>query len=549
MHDWKELVRVRLSPLPLEPSRREEIIEELSQQLEDAYTDARAAGADDSEALQRSLSQFKDWEDLRKNVLHAVNAAKLPVWQQSGILSPRRLWVWTALVLSLALFALFGFRQALATLSISLGSSSSDRMFSARMLDPIERQAIVQGDSRVLAFVALHHPDINMAAGAAEKAIALDPDLTWISARFAQAQTPAFDPAPWMARLKAWDPDNAFPYLLEADQFFDPRSFGGAWERRGAVLEPPGAIAVESDFRLPMQKAFTVPKYDSFAAQRFELDRTVLQQQGWDRPDLLIQAVGSRPIPNLQAIRAYAEYLVIDLGEAAEKAGRFQEAAAQYQTAAQFGVHMQRSATGLERLIAMGIRQQSCEHIVALLRLQDRAGEAALLEPSLGDLHEAFAFKVREYRSANVSADRAASLVLFFGVLVIALAVATLAWSGSVILLRWEKNGSRLLNNFAAVAAIAPPSLLLASLCLYGAYYPYIRHINQFESGDQLFRELLPFWESLAGPWIYRGFWLNMLIWPAAWCVAIAAVGVTTLRWIAARRESEGIHEEWRAPR
>ena len=90
MHDWKELVRNRLSPLPLEPSRREEIIEELAQQLEDAYDEQLAGGASDSAALQRSLAQFQDWEGLRKNVFHAVKAAELPVWQQSGILSPRR---------------------------------------------------------------------------------------------------------------------------------------------------------------------------------------------------------------------------------------------------------------------------------------------------------------------------------------------------------------------------------------------------------------------------------------------------------------------------
>jgi len=544
MHDWKELVRVRLTPLPLEPSRREEIIEELAQQLEDAYTEALAAGASDPEALRRSLAQFKDWEELRKNVFHAVKAAPLPVWQQSGILSPRRPWVWTALLLSLSLFTLFGFRQALATLSIPLGNSWSDRVFSARTLDHIERQAIPHADSRALAFVALHHPDINVAAGAAEKAIALDPLLTWISARFAQARPPALDPAPWIARLEAWDPDNAFPYLLEAGQIFDPRSFGGAWERHGGALLPPRAIVIGSDFRLPMQKAFAAPRYDSYASQCFQLDRSILEQQGWDRPDLLIQAVGSRPIPNLQAIRTYAEFLVMDLGETAEKAGRFQDAAEQYQTAAQFGVRMQQAAPGIERLIAMAIRQQSYEHIVALLRLQGRAEEAALLEPSLGDLHDAFASKAREYRSADVPAGRAASLGLFLGVLFIALGVAALAWLGSVILLRWENNGSSMLNNFASVAAIAPPSLLLAGLCLYGAYYPYIRHINQFESGEQLFRELLPFWESFAGAWWYRGFWLNMLIWPTLWCVAIAAVGAISLRWIAARRESASLHQE-----
>ena len=41
---------------------------------------------------------------------------------------------------------------------------------------------------------------------------------------------------------------------------------------------------------------------------------------------------------------------------------------------------MQQGASGIDRLIAMGIRQQSYEHIVALLRLQGRAEDAALLK-------------------------------------------------------------------------------------------------------------------------------------------------------------------------
>jgi hypothetical protein len=43
---------------------------------------------------------------------------------------------------------------------------------------------------------------------------------------------------------------------------------------------------------------------------------------------------------------------------------------------------------------------------------------------------------------------------------------------------------------------------------------------------------------------MYRGFWLNMLILPTLWCVVIAAVGIITLRWIAARRQSESLHEQ-----
>jgi hypothetical protein len=542
MHDWKELVRVRLAPLPLEAGRREEIIEELAQQLEDAYGEALAGGASDSEALQRSLAQFKDWEHLRMDVFHAVKAERMPVWQQNGIFSPRRPVVWIALILSLALFGLFGFRQALATLYVPFKKNPcSDRLLSARSLGRIERQALSQGDSRALAFVALHHPDINKAAGAAEKAIALDPRLTWISARFAQVHPTEFDPAPWITRLKGWDPDNAFPYLLEADQAFRPRSFGGAWERRGAVLVPPHAIAVESDFRLPMEKAFAAPRYDTYGAQRFELDHAVLQQLGWDRPGLLLLAVQSQPIPNLQAIRTYAGYLVADLGETAEKAGRADEAFAEYQAAAQFGARMQQGTSLIERLIAMAIRQQAYEHLAPLLRQQGRVAEAALLDASLADVRDTFTAKVAERNWGELAAERAAALVLSSGALVVVLGLVTLAWLAAVVVLRWRDDSSSLLNNCASVAGFAPPALLLAGLWFYSAYYPFVRHINQFESAEQLTRDLLPFWDSLI--WMNGGFSLNMLIAPAVSCAVVAIFGAITLHLVALRRQDAARHQ------
>lgn len=546
MHDWKELVRVRLTPLPLEPRRREEVIEELSQQLEDAYTEALAGGASEPEALRRSLAQFKDWEGLRKDVFRALKAEELPVWQQRGILSPKRPWVWAALLLSLALIAVSGFRQALFTISVPIETNlGQDGFFSTRTLARIERQGIAQGDARTLAFVALHHPDTNEAANAAEKAIALDSRLTWISARFARAYPLEHNPAPWIARLQAWDPDNAFPYLLQAGAFFDRGPFAG-WMSRPS-LELRRALLAEPDFRLPMRKAFAAPKYDSYAAQSFELDRAVLQQQGWDRPDMLMFAEASRPIPNLFVIRTYAEYLVKDLGGSAVKAGQDEEAAAQYRSVAQFGARMQRASTDIERLIAMTVRQISYEHLLPLLRHQGRTEEAALLESELADLHEAFGLS-REYRSIEGAASRAATLVLISGVAVLVFALAALAWLGSLILLRWKENASNLLNRFASVAGIAPPLLLFASLSLYGAYYPYQRHIGQFKSAGQVSRDLGPFWGALAELWMpqpqFPGIGLTMMIWPTVWCIVVGVIGTIILRWVASRRESDGLPEK-----
>jgi hypothetical protein len=442
--------------------------------------------------------------------------------------------------------AFSGFRQSLATLSVPFKTDPwEESFFSTRTLGQMERQAIAQSDARTLAFVALHHPDINEAARDAEKAIAMDAHLTWISARFARAYPLDHNPAPWIARLKAWDPDNAFPYLLEAGAFFDKASSETGWMSR-SPLEQRRALAAESSFLNPMQKAFAAPKYDNYAAQRFELDRAVFQQQGWDRPDLLMFAEASRPFPNLLATRTYAEYLVEDVGGAAEKAGRNEEAAAQYRTVEQFGVRMQRSSNDLiERLIAMVIRRMSYEHFVPLLRHQGRTGEAVLLESELADMHDAFGF-AREYRSEDPAASRAAPLVLISGVVVLVFAVATLAWLGSVILLRWKENGSSLLNYFASVTCVAPPLLLLASLGLYGAYYPYVHHIDELESAGQLARDVGPLWETLAGlRWeaLHQGSWLPMMLWPTVWCIVVAVLGIILLRWVASQRESGGLSE------
>jgi hypothetical protein len=210
---------------------------------------------------------------------------------------------------------------------------------------------------------------------------------------------------------------------------------------------------------------------------------------------------------------------------------------------------MQRASTDIEGLIAMGIRQKSYEHLLPLLRHQGRTEEAVLVESELADLHDAFkmAREYRwEYRSEEGAPRRAAPLVLISGVGVLVSALATLAWLGSVILLRWKENASSLLNYFASVAGVAPPLLLLASLSLYGGYYPYVRRIGQFESESQLYRDLGPFWENLTGLWMMynRGHWLTMLIWPSVWCIVVAVIGTIILRWVASRQEGGGLHEE-----
>src|SRR5258708_7776671 len=78
MRDWRRLGRERLPPLALPGAREEEIYEELAQQLEQTYDEARTAGAEDAEAMGCALAQMGDWRQLAAEIVAAELDAGLP---------------------------------------------------------------------------------------------------------------------------------------------------------------------------------------------------------------------------------------------------------------------------------------------------------------------------------------------------------------------------------------------------------------------------------------------------------------------------------------
>jgi putative ABC transport system permease protein len=59
MPDWEEEITRRLRSLRLEPAREAEIVEEVSQHLEDRYEELLAGGATDEEARHLALGELK----------------------------------------------------------------------------------------------------------------------------------------------------------------------------------------------------------------------------------------------------------------------------------------------------------------------------------------------------------------------------------------------------------------------------------------------------------------------------------------------------------
>ena len=60
MPDWVEHVRPRLSTLGLSPDREAEIVEELSQHLDDRWRELMAGGASPHEAARLALADFRE---------------------------------------------------------------------------------------------------------------------------------------------------------------------------------------------------------------------------------------------------------------------------------------------------------------------------------------------------------------------------------------------------------------------------------------------------------------------------------------------------------
>ncbi|MGH9755941.1 MAG: permease prefix domain 1-containing protein, partial [Blastocatellia bacterium] len=74
MPEWKQEIRQRLVGLRLAPAREAEIVEELSQRLEDYYAESLARGATPEEASRAALAELRDSELLAKELQQVERA-------------------------------------------------------------------------------------------------------------------------------------------------------------------------------------------------------------------------------------------------------------------------------------------------------------------------------------------------------------------------------------------------------------------------------------------------------------------------------------------
>lgn len=86
MPDWKTAIRQRLASLKLSPPREAEIVEELSQHLEDLYDELLTDGATEAEARRAALAELSEVALLEQELRHTER----PVQQEPAVLGAGR---------------------------------------------------------------------------------------------------------------------------------------------------------------------------------------------------------------------------------------------------------------------------------------------------------------------------------------------------------------------------------------------------------------------------------------------------------------------------
>jgi hypothetical protein len=270
-----------------------------------------------------------------------------------------------------------GLRAALTSWHADSGPNPSPAQHA--LLLKIASEAESRGDAKTIAFVAMRIGSAHESVSLSNKAVAMDPSLTWI---FSQAQFGTFwEPQShdWAAKLEAWDKGNATAFLVKA-------------QIRAAELNrdlDPNSQTVREGTEHDQQwlddgrRALESPRFDSYSNRRFALNRDVFKALGIKDPEM----IGSDGLKfnwvNTWPVQTYSTQL-LKQAKAAAARGDNKSALRDAWVVAHFGEGMRAHGDSeVDRRSGIGFMRSAYAVLQPMLAAEGRTDEAAMISAEL----------------------------------------------------------------------------------------------------------------------------------------------------------------------
>ncbi len=344
-------------------------------------------------------------------------------------------------------------------------------------LSALAKKAEQDHDAEALAFVAAREPNRSESVRLAEKAVQLDPNLTWLYAIVAVQWSSFPELDRWIAALKKFDSQNALPYLITAEKIDIDQV-----ERRQI---PHRVEDQPAEWKEAIAAAFHSQKLETYTAQRKALDRRVILRYHITDPfQARVYDWEGFPSYGIGDSASYAR-LLIDSAKSQEVRGDRKGATATYSTVARYG-----QVLGLDSSFFLNREiKEAYKHLETQSEINGEKAEAAFYASLADELDKAVEKKRASFRNGHGGSDVSrwnALLVRLSGLLMLFFGAALLLCLFGVVV---RSRSLRSLNPSRTSLALGFGSalgLLLASAILLVSYWPYSELLQRFlRNGDE----------------------------------------------------------------
>ena len=345
------------------------------------------------------------------------------------------------------------------------------------------QDAEVRGDAKTLAFLSSRMDTLDENVRLKNKAVALDPSLTWIyfrggDTRYVYNHVP--EKHQWMQKLEASDPDNALPYLMEAGIRDSEIWMGSNYQdAKGKDLKDPVWLAA-------MAKAFAAPRYDSYYDRAMDLQQSELKEHNLVLPDDVARGITEYYAPGLGQAQTYSK-LLMDQAKVAQKKGDSATAMHLAWTVLQFA---EKARANMHADVLRFYMEQTAQSASAFLQpLEASAGHADVakllagenegLTRKLAEKNPAFMpYSYQRLDSTSIALHSAgAGLILFGGAIFLSIPFLLAAR----LVPSWRE--SRMYRWACNCARFAPAGFAAAIAVMAATFAPYLEHVHDYLAG------------------------------------------------------------------